>query len=276
MATIPYAELHAHTNFSFLDGASPPDELVERAAAIGLAGLAVTDRNGLYGTVRFMGAAEEIGLHGIVGTEIELLDAGVPDPAGVVVPPRRQRRRARTAAATPTGVDRRGRPSVPAPPRARSSARPPRPGQGGPARDRRAGARPASRAAGPLGGRLAEPVAAHLSREPGRDQGRAALPPGPPRRASRRPRRAVGLSRRGDRASPAGGRSSGCAGGRGALRDAVRAWRRSRLERLLHRALASPAARRRLARGGVGGARRRARAAGRRHQRRPLRHARRP
>ena len=44
---IPYAELHAHTNFSFLDGASPPDELVERAAAIGLAGLAVTDRNGL-------------------------------------------------------------------------------------------------------------------------------------------------------------------------------------------------------------------------------------
>ena len=38
VATIPYAELHAHTNFSFLDGASPPDELVERAVAIGLAG----------------------------------------------------------------------------------------------------------------------------------------------------------------------------------------------------------------------------------------------
>ena len=120
MATIPYAELHAHTNFSFLDGASPPDELVERAAAIGLAGLAVTDRNGLYGTVRFMGAAEEIGLHGIVGTEIELLDAGVPDPAGVVVPPRRQRRRARTAAATPTeSIVAEGRPSRPRPQRAR-------------------------------------------------------------------------------------------------------------------------------------------------------------
>ena len=120
MATIPYAELHAHTNFSFLDGASPPDELVERAAAIGLAGLAVTDRNGLYGTVRFMGAAEEIGLHGIVGTEIELLDAGVPDPAGVVVPPRRQRRRARTAAATPTeSIIVEGRPSRPRPERAR-------------------------------------------------------------------------------------------------------------------------------------------------------------
>ena len=121
MATIPYAELHAHTNFSFLDGASPPDELVERAAAIGLAGLAVTDRNGLYGTVRFMGAAEEIGLHGIVGTEIELLDAGVPDPAGVVVPPRRQRRRARTTAATPTSesIVAEGRPSRPRPERAR-------------------------------------------------------------------------------------------------------------------------------------------------------------
>ena len=121
MATIPYAELHAHTNFSFLDGASPPDELVERAAAIGLKGLAVTDRNGLYGSVRFMGAAEEIGLHGIVGTEIELLDAGAPDPAGVVVPPRRQRRRARPAAATPTAgsIVAEGRPSRPRPERAR-------------------------------------------------------------------------------------------------------------------------------------------------------------
>ena len=78
VAIIPYAELHAHTNFSFLDGASPSDDLVERAVAQGLTGLAVTDRNGLYGAVRFMGAAEEAGLHGIVGTEIE-----VGDPEGV-------------------------------------------------------------------------------------------------------------------------------------------------------------------------------------------------
>ncbi len=121
MATIPYAELHAHTNFSFLDGASPPDELVERAVSIGLTGLAVTDRNGLYGAVRFMGAAEELGLHGIVGTEIELLDSGVPDPAGVVVPPRRQRRRSRTTAVTPTSesIVAEGRPSRPRPERAR-------------------------------------------------------------------------------------------------------------------------------------------------------------
>ena len=59
--TIPYAELHAHTNFSFLDGASPPDELVARAVELGLTGLAATDHNGLYGAVRFIGAANEAG-----------------------------------------------------------------------------------------------------------------------------------------------------------------------------------------------------------------------
>ena len=44
-----YAELHCHTNFSFLDGASHPEELAEEAARLGLAGLAVTDHDGLYG-----------------------------------------------------------------------------------------------------------------------------------------------------------------------------------------------------------------------------------
>ena len=244
----------------------------------GLTGLAVTDRNGLYGAVRFMGAAEEIGLHGGRRDGDRAARPGRPGSR----PASSSRHGVRGGAAEPRpgdadlGVDRRGRPSIPPTPRARPAARPSRPGQGGPARDRRAGAWSASRAARPLGGRLAEPVAAHLPGEPGRDQGRATLPPGPPRRASRGPRRAVGLSRRGDRAPPAGRRSGRGAGGRGALRDAVRAWRRPRLERLLHRALASPPARRRLARGGVGGARRGARAAGRRHQRRPLRDARRP
>src|SRR6476661_4606832 len=87
---IPYAELHAHTNFSFLDGASAPDDLVERAVARGLHGLAVTDHNGLYGAVRFMGAAAEAGLRGIVGTEIDLLDPAVADPDAIVIPPRRR------------------------------------------------------------------------------------------------------------------------------------------------------------------------------------------
>ena len=80
MATIPYAELHAHTNFTFLDGASPADELVERAVELGLTGLAVTDRNGLYGAVRFMGAAEEAGLHGVVGAELDQSTLPCPIP----------------------------------------------------------------------------------------------------------------------------------------------------------------------------------------------------
>jgi len=84
-----YAELHCHSNFSFLDGASAPDDLVERAVALGLAGLAVTDHQGLYGAVRFSAAAEAAGLHPVVGAEIELLDAAGPDPAGIVIPARR-------------------------------------------------------------------------------------------------------------------------------------------------------------------------------------------
>ena len=93
MAPTPYAELHCHTNFSFLDGASAPDDLVERAVELGLTGLAVTDHNGLYGAVRFVSAAEAAGLHPVVGLEIELLDPAVADPAGIVVPPRRRRQR---------------------------------------------------------------------------------------------------------------------------------------------------------------------------------------
>ena len=119
MATIPYAELHAHTNFSFLDGASPPDDLVERAVTLGLTALAVTDRNGLYGAVRFIGAAEEAGLHGVVGTEIDLFDPAVPDPDRIVIPPRRRprRRRPEPAASEPTVAE--GRPARPRPERAK-------------------------------------------------------------------------------------------------------------------------------------------------------------
>src|SRR5437773_11696330 len=85
----PYAELHCHSHFSFLDGASAPDELVERAVELGLSGLAVTDHQGLYGVVRFASTAREAGLRPIVGVEIELVDALVADPAGIVVPARR-------------------------------------------------------------------------------------------------------------------------------------------------------------------------------------------
>jgi DNA polymerase III alpha subunit len=116
---IPYAELHAHTNFSFLDGASAADDLVARAAELGLAGLAATDRDGLYGAVRFSTAAEEVGLKPIVGVEITLQDAAVADPDSVVVPPRRRRRTPRSrSAAEDIRIDE-GRPARPRPERAR-------------------------------------------------------------------------------------------------------------------------------------------------------------
>ena len=61
MVGTAYAELHCHTNFSFLDGASHPEELVEEAHRLGLSGLAVTDHDGLYGVVRFAVAARPLG-----------------------------------------------------------------------------------------------------------------------------------------------------------------------------------------------------------------------
>jgi DNA polymerase III alpha subunit len=101
-----YAELHCHTNFSFLDGASAPDELVERAVELGLSGLAVTDHGGLYGTVRFAAAADEAGLHPVIGTEIELADPLVPDPDRIVIPARRRvRRGARSRAGREPALD---------------------------------------------------------------------------------------------------------------------------------------------------------------------------
>src|SRR5438132_141851 len=75
-----YAELHCKTNFSFLEGASHPDELVLRAAELGYAALAITDRNSLAGVVRAHIAARQLGLKLIVGAEIDLVDA-----PGVVV-----------------------------------------------------------------------------------------------------------------------------------------------------------------------------------------------
>jgi DNA polymerase III alpha subunit len=70
-----YAELHAKTNFSFLEGASHPDELVRRAAELGYAALAITDRSSLAGVVRAHGAAKEVGLKLLVGAEITPDDA---------------------------------------------------------------------------------------------------------------------------------------------------------------------------------------------------------
>ncbi|MEV0605626.1 error-prone DNA polymerase [Polymorphospora rubra] len=85
-ATVPYAELHCHTNFSFLDGASHPEELAEEAARLGLTALAVTDHDGFYGVVRFAEAARELRLPTIFGAELSLglpgPQNGEPDPLG--------------------------------------------------------------------------------------------------------------------------------------------------------------------------------------------------
>lgn len=86
-AVVPYAELHSHSNFSFLDGASPPEELIEEAARLGLHGLAITDHDGFYGVVRMAEAAEEFPqLKTIFGAELSLgLDTpqnGIADPRG--------------------------------------------------------------------------------------------------------------------------------------------------------------------------------------------------
>lgn len=69
---VPYAELHAHSAFSFLDGASLPEEMAQEAARLDLKALAITDHNGFYGVVRFAEAAKELGLPTVFGAELSL------------------------------------------------------------------------------------------------------------------------------------------------------------------------------------------------------------
>ena len=83
-STVPYAELHAHSTFSFLDGASQPEELAEEAARLGLEALAVTDHDGFYGVVRFAEAASALGVRTIFGAELSL---GVPAPQNGITDP---------------------------------------------------------------------------------------------------------------------------------------------------------------------------------------------
>ena len=67
-----YAELHCHSAFSFLDGASPPDEILAEAHRLGYPALALTDRNGIYGSLAFAHAAQPLGLQAITGAEVTL------------------------------------------------------------------------------------------------------------------------------------------------------------------------------------------------------------
>src|SRR6187402_2524963 len=88
---IPYAELHAHSTFSFLDGASSPEELAEEAERLGLHALAISDHDGFYGIVRFAEAAESLQVKTAFGAELSLGNedsaptpsrAGESDPVG--------------------------------------------------------------------------------------------------------------------------------------------------------------------------------------------------
>ncbi|WP_311516892.1 error-prone DNA polymerase [uncultured Corynebacterium sp.] len=79
--SIPFAELHAVSSYSFLGGASEPEELVARAVELGLCGLGLLDRDGFYGVVRFAEAAAKAGLPTIIGAELALDSAG-----GAVLP----------------------------------------------------------------------------------------------------------------------------------------------------------------------------------------------
>ncbi|MCM8746572.1 error-prone DNA polymerase [Thermomicrobium sp. CFH 73360] len=72
--TAPYAELHAHSCFSLLDAPCQPEQLIERAAALGYQHLALTDHDALHGVVRFVRAAERAGIHPVVGAEVTMED----------------------------------------------------------------------------------------------------------------------------------------------------------------------------------------------------------
>ena len=68
----PYVELHCHSNFSFLDGGSHPYELAVRAVKLEMPALAITDRGGVYGAVKFLQACRKVGVKPIIGTALEV------------------------------------------------------------------------------------------------------------------------------------------------------------------------------------------------------------
>ncbi|HEX2173268.1 MAG TPA: DNA polymerase III subunit alpha, partial [Dehalococcoidia bacterium] len=69
-----YVELHCHSNFSLLEGATHPEDLIARAQDLGMPALALTDHDGLYGAVRFWQAARSAGIRPILGCEFTLAD----------------------------------------------------------------------------------------------------------------------------------------------------------------------------------------------------------
>ncbi|MEP7009252.1 MAG: error-prone DNA polymerase [Acidobacteriota bacterium] len=78
-----YTELRAASSFSFLDGASSPEDLIVRAAELDLPAVALVDRNGVYGAPRFYRAAKQAGMRALVGAEVSIGDRNAPPAAAV-------------------------------------------------------------------------------------------------------------------------------------------------------------------------------------------------
>ncbi len=75
-----YVELHCHSAYSFLDGASLPEELAVRAAELGYAAVALTDHDGVYGSMEFAHAAKALGVRALTGAEVTLAGVGSTEP----------------------------------------------------------------------------------------------------------------------------------------------------------------------------------------------------
>ncbi len=229
---VDYCELHAHSNFSFLDGASHPEELIGRAAQLGMPALAVTDHAGLYAAVRLWKAAQQ--------TRTDAAREACLSPVNALI----------------------GLEAGHSPGRGRGAARPSRPQaqrsaarrEGQPRLAGRAPCRPhPRRPPRPAGARcrgLLGPLAPGVARSPRRREAvsrlRAHAGGGGAGRGTRPPRRPLRLPQRRGAAPPAGRRAGCGAGGRGTLGQPLPGGR------LRGGAEPPPAARRRLARGAAG------------------------
>src|SRR5947199_7115371 len=76
-STTDYVELRCRSAFSFLAGASLPEDLVDQAAALGYDTLALADRSGVYGAPRFFQAARKAGIRPLVGAEVAVVGGGL-------------------------------------------------------------------------------------------------------------------------------------------------------------------------------------------------------
>lgn len=88
-----YVELHARSAFSFLEGASLPEAMTQQAANLELPGLAILDRDGLYGSPRLYTTAKKLGLRSHIGAEVSVDNFGqqMPPPLGSPTPSRAAR-----------------------------------------------------------------------------------------------------------------------------------------------------------------------------------------